>query len=121
MDLTKVFNNLAPNVAWTINDNNYDTITWDEKKGPKPTYEECLKTWEKIKPEVGLNKLRKIRDDLLRKSDKYMICDWPHKNEEEKQKWIKFRQELRDLPANVDLSTDNYGNLINIKWPKKPI
>ena len=32
MDLTKVFNNLAPNVAWTINDNNYDTITWDEKK-----------------------------------------------------------------------------------------
>ena len=28
-----------------------------------------------------------------------MICDWPHKNEEEKQKWVTFRQELRDLPA----------------------
>ena len=121
MDLTKVLNHLGNDVSWSINNNDYETIKWDERKKPKPTYEECMMAWEKIKPEVGLNKLRKIRDELLRKSDKYVLCDWPHKNEEEKEAWLFYRKEIRNMPENVDLTTNNNGVLININWPKKPI
>ena len=56
-------------------------------------------------------KLRKERDYLLEKSDWTQMPDAPL-TAEQKQAWQTYRQELRDLPATVDIN--------NIIYPTKP-
>jgi hypothetical protein len=58
-------------------------------------------TWENIK---------KIRDGLLTDSDWTDLPNTPLKN---KQAWIDYRQELRDLPQAFRTAEE-------VVWPKKP-
>jgi hypothetical protein len=57
-------------------------------------------------------KYRRKRNNLLKKSDRYMIVDFPI-TEEKRQEWAAYRQVLRDLPNQED-----YPHLIN--WPVAP-
>jgi hypothetical protein len=61
---------------------------------------------EKIKREKEINelkwqKIRTLRDSLLKKSDILTLSDiWENKSEEEKQKIKEYREKLRNLPQN---------------------
>jgi hypothetical protein len=57
--------------------------------------------------------LRADRDDLLSKTDKYALLDWPHTSLEKQREWLEYRQALRDLPSN----TEDPANPV---WPEKP-
>jgi hypothetical protein len=79
-----------------------------------PTQQECEDVWNStVRNKVALKDLRKERDDLLAKTDKYAILDWPHPTPEAKQAWLDYRQALRDLPAN----TEDPANPV---WPTRP-
>lgn len=74
------------------------------------------KFYEFLKQELEYNEyliLRKKRDRVLEKTDKFALMDFPFKSTEMKDKWFKYRQELRDLPQNT---TDPF----NILWPVTP-
>jgi len=58
--------------------------------------------------------LRKARNELLDKTDRYATIDYPHPTEEAKQAWLDYRQALRDLPAN----TTDPSNPV---WPTAPL
>lgn len=91
-----------PNYEWSCKDDDYDGITWSEKNDiPKPSNEELTSEWEKRMAELPWKKLRKTRDELLEKTDKYTTNDFPHASEENKQAWLDYRKLLRDLPANT--------------------
>ena len=57
--------------------------------------------------------LRKRRDEKLKESDAYVAPDYPHASDEAKQRWLDYRQALRDLPAN----TEDPENPV---WPVAP-
>jgi hypothetical protein len=57
-----------------------------------------------------MKELRRKRDELLNECDYIMISDYPNPH---KELWIKYRQELRDLPTTADLS--------NTEYPSKPM
>jgi len=79
-----------------------------------PTELECQEYWDTIlKNKFSNENLRKKRDTLLDKTDKYAIIDYPHPSPESKQAWLDYRQALRDLPANT---TDPE----NPVWPQAP-
>jgi len=62
------------------------------------------------------------RDELLISTDRYMVIDYPI-TEEKRQEWKVYRQLLRDLPANTDLTQLQMNSnlqLINFTWPTKP-
>jgi hypothetical protein len=63
--------------------------------------------------------LRKIRNALLRESDWTQVNDSPL-TDEQKQAWATYRQILRDLPANCNISFDENGNLHGLQLPEKP-
>lgn len=46
--------------------------------------------------------LREKRDGLLRGSDVKVLPDYPHADGAAKQKWLDYRQALRDLPAGTE-------------------
>ena len=79
-----------------------------------PTELECQEYWDTIlKNKISNKNLRKKRDTLLSKTDKYATIDYPHPTEEAKRAWLDYRQALRDLPAN----TTDPDNPV---WPEAP-
>lgn len=85
------------------------------EKGILPKWNKELNKWEeyKIPTEIYYNKLRFIRNKLLQETDYLMMPDYPLSSDD-KIKWSKYRQELRDLPNNIK-------DINNIIFPIKPI
>lgn len=63
------------------------------------------------------DKLREIRNILLRDCDWRMTEDYPY---DDKEAWKIYRQQLRDLPNTQRPEWDNNNLLIGIEWPIKP-
>jgi len=66
-----------------------------------------------------LNIIRVDRNTLLDNSDKYMTIDYNHKSDEDKNKWLTYRQELRDFPEFLSNFLDQNGFLLDVPWPVK--
>ena len=87
---------------------------------PLPTPEEiaALKVIEDRKVDA-MTKLRSERDALFPSTDIYAMRDYPI-NDETFQKWRRYRQHLRDLPAMSSPDLDEDGNLTGVEWPIPP-
>ena len=68
--------------------------------------------------ECALLELRKIRDGLLKETDKYAIGDFPM-SDDERTAMTQYRQELRDLPAtqNPRFQEDGGQILRDVTFP----
>lgn len=72
---------------------------------------------------LKLDLIRKERNKLLKLSDIYVLPDYPHLNDTVRQNWITYRQALRDIPNNLDISTvlfDEDEELTGVNWPTPP-
>ena len=124
MDILRVLNHFVPNKLIAFKENSEETlsnvIVWNselneyETDYPLPTQSECEEYWNStLKNEIYSKALRRKRDSILDKTDKYTVPDYPHTSEEAKQVWLDYRQALRDLPSNA---TDPE----NPVWPEAP-
>lgn len=113
MDLSEALMSLYPENNWELHGENYEGLKWLDENVPKPSEDELTVERERINNERPLKVLRKERDSILSKTDKYTIPDWPHPTSVVKQAWLDYRQALRDLPANT---TDPE----NPVWPTPP-
>lgn len=119
IDFASVLIRIGNNSIWEVS-NTYESIIWNESNTqPKPTMVECEAVWKDIINEAPMKKLRKERNKKLLATDKYIIVDWPHKNENIKQQWIVYRQLLRDLPTISTPLLDSNDNLV-VNWPEPP-
>ncbi len=63
--------------------------------------------------------LRALRDQKLKETDWTQNPDVP---EVTRDKWMEYRQSLRDMPQNYSNPTwDTENGLIDITWPVKPL
>ena len=100
--------------AYSLNGEKYEGLVWSETNTlPKPTLEELTEKWNEYVAAQPLKDLRKERDALLIKTDKYALPDWPHASPAKQTEWIEYRQALRDLPGN----TEDPANPV---WPVRP-
>jgi hypothetical protein len=53
------------------------------------------------------------RDQLLKESDPMALPDYPHPDDTTRQRWLDYRQALRDV-------SQQEGFPFNINWPVKP-
>ena len=124
MDILRVLNHFVPNKLISFKENSEETlsnvIVWNselneyETDYPLPTQEECEEYWNStLKNEIHSKALRRKRDSILEKTDKYTVPDYPHPTPEARQAWLDYRQALRDLPAN----TEDPENPV---WPVAP-
>lgn len=66
--------------------------------------------------------IRSIRNKLLQESDIYVLPDYPHSSPEVRQGWLDYRQSLRDLTNDLELSEDGKSaKTLSVPWPAKPI
>jgi hypothetical protein len=88
-------------------------------EGCSITTEEFKLKYDDIEKDYSINKLRDERNTLLKDCDWTMMSDL---NLENKDKWILYRQELRDMPETLpSVETDMAGNLIDVIFPVKPV
>ena len=124
MDILRVLNHFVPDKLISFKENSEETlsnvIVWNselneyETDYPLPTQSECEEYWNStLKNEIYSKALRRKRDSILDKTDKYTVPDYPHPTEEVKQAWLDYRQALRDLPSN----TEDPENPV---WPEAP-
>ena len=64
--------------------------------------------------------MRRHRNKLLDESDKYVTLDYNHSSDEEKEKWIKYRNVLRDITSSMSNEMAFEGDLGKIAWPVRP-
>jgi len=79
-----------PDNVWICGDT-YESLIWKDTTEPKPTQEHLESLWEELKKE----NMRQERNQLLKDSDFRVLPDYPHTN---KEAWIIYRQDLRNLP-----------------------
>jgi len=89
----------------------YDSLYIGERDKP-PKEEFLLKVVEK-QNEYFMELLREKRTKLLTECDWTQMPDVVVSNQEE---WKTYRQVLRDLPSNVEITSDDFSNV----FPEKP-
>ena len=100
---------LRPGAIWSLNGNTYEGLIWQDST-PKPTYEEIVQEWDRIKDEIAWEPVRNKREQLLKETDWVGLSDVNISN---KQAWLDYRQALRDIPQTFAKPED-------VIWPVKP-
>ena len=99
-----------PGTVWTCG-GPYETLVWhDENTQPKPTKEDLDALEPEVHQEIRWELIKRHRNALLFESDWTQLPDIPKTTRE---KWQKYRQELRELPNFFD-------DPDFIVWPEKP-
>ena len=70
--------------------------------------------------EIAMEMLRDQRNIILKRSDIYVLPDFPHPSEEVRQAWITYRTYLRELTNTQTPTVGENGKLSNVTWPIDP-
>ena len=70
----------------------YDEFYWDEEEAPKPPDDHLQSLWKSL--ELQTDTMRQKRNSLLAQTDYKVVSDFPQRD-----KWLIYRQELRDFPS----------------------
>ena len=114
---------LYPSRSWTVRNNVYEGIVWDDDDAiPRPTKErveaklkELIDAYDPV-----LNFLRKQRNSKLQSTDFLMVPDFPFPSEDIREAWKTYRTALRNITATTTPSLDEDGGLV-VTWPTPPI
>jgi len=101
MDCSKILLKYYSELAWICGET-YETLEWNDTTISKPTEEELDLKYD----ELLLDEMREERNQLLKDCDYTALPDFPQRD-----KWIVYRQELRDFPSVWTPETP---------FPKKP-
>ena len=111
---------LVPGAEWSITENDYNSIRWDNNAFTKPTLAEIKAKKIELENALPMQVLRQQRDIILKESDIYALPDYPHTNDEKKTEWLTYRQALRDMTKTQSPILNLLGVLENVTWPTKP-
>jgi len=112
-----------PLAQWSlVATNDYSTFTWNSSDYPKPTLDEITKKIGDLDSLEAMRLLRIRRNILLQETDIKSLPDFPHKDTNERNAWMNYRQELRNLTefASPKLNEHFQLDLKSIEWPNKP-
>lgn len=116
-----------PEYEWTrtpsTKAHQYDAYVWSESNSiPMPSKTVLDTYWKTDRRETDIwIRFITARDQKLKQSDVYVLSDFPHVNEGERQAWLDYRSALRDLPDTIVEPICNEQNQLEVTWPAKPI
>lgn len=120
-DYTQIINQLCPDSIFSINENDYSTLSWSVNNTlNKPTESEIITKNNEMINIMAYDFLRIERNKLLEESDKYSLSDYPHVNETIRNQWLSYRTSLRNITSQTPIINLETGELTNIIWPIPP-
>jgi hypothetical protein len=121
MDIAKALVKLSPGAEWTINNDDYEEITWLSPDIPKPTREQVEEKIQELRAAEPMSLLRVHRDKLLAETDWVTMRSYST-NTPVPEEWAIYQQALRDLPitATPVLDPTSPLGISGVDWPVKP-
>jgi len=117
--IAQILSKQWPGTEWSIRGDDYSTLQWMETNTTsKPTEVEIRSYDEQVSLELRWDITRKQRDKLLLECDWTQLTDSPF-DAAKIAEWVTYRQQLRDIPQQVDEN----GDAIDpdaVVWPTKP-
>lgn len=121
LDYRQLIDHLCPDCFYSIDDNDYSTLIWDPNNAySKPTESQIREKNIELINTIAYDHLRMQRDELLIKTDKYTLPDFPHGNDTIRNQWLTYRQALRDITTQTPTINLETGEISNITWPIPP-
>lgn len=99
----------------------YENIEWLTSEVNKPSEEDINSRLEKCKVAYLSERVRYERDRRLAATDFLMVPDFPFPSDQIRQAWLKYRQDLRNVPATTSTPYFNDNNEVVVDWPNQPI
>ena len=111
-----------PNCEWSLyNSDDFTTLLW-LSDSEKPTLAQVTSKINELDLIEAKRLLRIKRNSLLQETDVRSLPDFPHKTTQEREAWLAYRQQLRDMliTANPTLDTNHELKVTSVQWPIKP-
>ena len=117
--LAQVLEIIAPGMPYTSDGTTWESVIFEDATFIKNdiVYENTLYELTNVE---AIKKFREERDALLDQSDKRVTPDYPHRLVLDREKWFKYRQDLRELPRKARPTLDENGNIKDVVWPVAP-
>jgi hypothetical protein len=112
---------LAPDAAFSVENESYDQVTWLSEDIQKPTREQVEAKIQELRAAEPMRLLRIHRDKLLAETDWVTMRSYST-NTPVPEEWATYQQALRDLPetATPILDYTNPLSISGVDWPVKP-
>jgi hypothetical protein len=119
--LSRIILDIYPDIPTFTSGRTYESISLPNQY-EKPSIDEINNRVKQYNNIVFYEKIRKIRNKKLFDTDYRFISDFKFKNDDDKQAWLTYREQLRDFPSTLtpNLEEDDEGNLIDVMWPTPP-
>jgi len=119
--LIRIILDIYPDIPTFSSGTTYESIILPNEY-EKPSIDEINSRVENYTNIVFYERIREIRNKKLFSTDYRFVNDFKFKNDDDKQAWLTYRQQLRDFPPTLtpNLEEDDEGNLINVTWPTPP-
>ena len=119
--LSRIILDIYPDIPTFTSGTTYESISLPSNY-EEPSIDEINSRVENYNNIVFYERIRQIRNKKLFNTDYRFVNDFKFKNDDDKQAWLTYRQQLRDFPSTLtpNLEEDDEGNLINVTWPTPP-
>ena len=112
MNITKAIKKLCPNCSFSVIDEDYNQVIWNNNNPlPLPTKEQILAIIPQVELDMAFALLRQKRNALLAATDYLALSD-----QQMSEQMKSYRQQLRDLTEGLN-TVEQVNNVI---YPIKP-
>lgn len=94
MDIAQILTQRYEGSEWTLDGNNYSSLTWLSDT-PKPTLEELQLQWEDVEFEIEVERVQALRKAAYQNESDPIFFDW-QRGEVMEQEWLDSVQAIKD-------------------------
>jgi hypothetical protein len=94
MDIAMILNTIRPNAAWSILENDYETLDWKDNS-PKPTYEEISKSWQEVEVAINKTNVENLRRSAYQKEADPIFFE-VQRGDATQQRWLDKIAEIKE-------------------------
>jgi hypothetical protein len=101
MDIARVLQKIRPNAVWSLNENKYEKLLWNDES-EKPSYPEIVEAWGDIQVELEIDRIHNLRKQAYREESDPMFFEY-QRGDIEKSEWLAKVEEIKSrypLPAS---------------------
>ncbi len=94
MDIPIILNKMYPEAVWSISENDYETLIWNDES-PKPSYEQILEAWKTLEFELQNEKMESLRKLAYEQESDPLFFKY-QRGTAEKSDWLNKVQEIKE-------------------------
>jgi hypothetical protein len=94
MDIARVLQKIRPNAVWSLDENKFENLLWNDES-PKPSYQEVSDAWKEIEQDLENEKIKSFRKRAYQEESDPLFFKY-QRGDAEKSEWVAKIQEIKE-------------------------